>query len=655
MKFSQMANESTADFPLPTDLSAFPQSVGAQELVLTHDATNLRLPLPVLIFFAFPATVIILLTIFGNLLVLCFKARVGRTNTTLLVWNLGLTDFLVGLFVLPMGAVHLITRKWVFGRFLCRVWVAADVTFCTCSVVTICVISADRYLAVTRPLRYKSLVTKMKVVSFMIGIWTFSSSILLSTVKWEHSDCVDETICFAGNEIRYLAHSVVFAFFLPASVTLTLYWRIYKLARNRQKALDRGFLMILGHNMNFLTNTLSQNTTLRVHWGRNNGMVEHQRRVLRTHERIAKTLGVVSTSFLFCWLPFFSLYLMNYQCKGCIPTLAIDICSWLGYCNSMINPVIYSFTVKEFKRSALRFLLPLWQFLWPLIPCIPKPPDNISRMSRQQPKGKRSNEAQRNKPPPSYMPTKIPTKRRCTEPAIFALTRTPTSGMNKKLKPLIEDAVEMRHTIAEDPYHSEDAHETTSSENTEPLLLFETSTAANPSTTTNNEWNSRSPIGSVYHQAKISPSNSGSQHSTKKHAISATASSSAFNFFAGGKFRRKPGEFEAAARESNGELHGQAAGGKLASSLSGSWHNIKNVAQERAKRWALGTHSASMDAGVPPEVERRNGNLRPAADPQPTESGRPLLADRPATLGDFELSGSQASVRVYWNTPETDL
>jgi hypothetical protein len=33
----------------------------------------------------------------------------------------------------------------------------------------------------------------------------------------------------------FQAHSVVFAFFLPASVTLTLYWRIYRLARNRQR------------------------------------------------------------------------------------------------------------------------------------------------------------------------------------------------------------------------------------------------------------------------------------------------------------------------------------------------------------------------------------------------------------------------------------
>lgn len=264
-----------------------------------------------LILLGIPATAIIFLTVCGNLLVLCFKARVGRRNTTLLVWNLGLADFLVGLIVLPLGVVYLIGRKWVFGRTLCRIWVCCDIIFCTSSIITICVISADRYLAVTRPLRYKTLVTKCKVIVAMMSIWLFSSSILLTTVRWDQPVCVDPSVCFAGHEIRYLAHSVVFAFFIPAAVTLTLYWRIYSLARNRQRALDRGFLMVLGHNMNFLTNTISQQTPLRVHFGRNNGMVEHQRRVLRTHERIAKTLGVVSCAFLFCWLPFFTLYLAS--------------------------------------------------------------------------------------------------------------------------------------------------------------------------------------------------------------------------------------------------------------------------------------------------------------------------------------------------------
>uniref|UniRef100_A0A1I7Y5J2 G_PROTEIN_RECEP_F1_2 domain-containing protein n=1 Tax=Steinernema glaseri TaxID=37863 RepID=A0A1I7Y5J2_9BILA len=431
-------------------------------LVSTPADAPIYLSLPLIILFAFPASVIIMCTVFGNLLVLCFKARVGRTNTTLLVWNLGLTDFLVGILVLPLAAMHLIFRKWMFSRTLCRIWVAADVTFCTCSVVTICIISVDRYLAVTRPLHYKSVVTKAKVILVMITIWTFSSSILLTTVRWDQPDCIDHSICFAGNEIRYLAHSVVFAFFLPAAVTLTLYWRIYRLARNRQRALDRGFLMVLGHNMNFLTNTLTsqQSTTMRVHFGKNNGMVEHQRRVLRTHERIAKTLGVVSCSFLFCWLPFFLLYLTNFACKGCIPTLAIDISSWLGYCNSMINPIIYAFTVKEFKRSALRMVLPVWQTAYRILPkYVGKPPEHVtSRMSRtgnrakarQKQFDRRLSLTKKPKLPQKQFDRrlsltkkpKLPSvgsyKRRMTEPAVFTLNNADKEILSKQ-EPIIEE------------------------------------------------------------------------------------------------------------------------------------------------------------------------------------------------------------------------
>nr|CAD2166394.1 unnamed protein product [Meloidogyne enterolobii] len=349
--------------------------------------TTKALPTFLIFLLTIPSLLIISLTVFGNLLVLLFKARVGRKNTTLLVWNLGLTDFLVGLFVLPVGAIYLTQRKWIFGRLMCRIWVGADVTFCTCSVVTICVISVDRYFAVTKPLRYKSLVTTFKIIVVIVCIWIFSFGVLLCTIRWDLEWSKNNDTCFAGHEIRYLAHSVVFAFFLPASVTLTLYWRIYRLARNRQKALDRGFLMILGHNMNFLTNTLSQTTALRVHVGKNKGMVEQQRRVLRTHERIAKTLGVISCSFLFCWLPFFTLYLLNYKCNGCFPSLIIDIASWLGYCNSMLNPIIYSFTVREFKRSALCAILPLWKQIYKICPkYLCKPPDSqrIIRKKQQQ-------------------------------------------------------------------------------------------------------------------------------------------------------------------------------------------------------------------------------------------------------------------------------
>jgi len=50
----------------------------------------------------------------------------------------------------------------------------------------------------------------------------------------------------------------------------------------------------------------------------------------------------------------------------------------------MINPIIYSFTVKEFKRSALRAILPAWVFLHRLCPTlVPKTPDrSVAKFNR---------------------------------------------------------------------------------------------------------------------------------------------------------------------------------------------------------------------------------------------------------------------------------
>lgn len=129
-----LENWITRETPL-SSIDSIQQVKFALDNPIVEDLKNSNLPFSIIVLLAVPTSIIIFLTIFGNLLVLCFKAKVGRTNTTLLVWNLGLSDFLVGCIVLPLGAIHLFHRKWIFGRIFCRIWVATDVTFCTCSVV----------------------------------------------------------------------------------------------------------------------------------------------------------------------------------------------------------------------------------------------------------------------------------------------------------------------------------------------------------------------------------------------------------------------------------------------------------------------------------------------------------------------------------------
>ncbi|KAK3705663.1 hypothetical protein QZH41_000938 [Actinostola sp. cb2023] len=70
--------------------------------------------------------------------------------------------------------------------------------------------------------------------------------------------------------------------------------------------------------------------------------------------KTAKSLGVVTGSFVFCWLPFFILSLLYQYCVPCqtvitgIPAAASAV-KWLHYLNSCLNPIIYAFLNPTFK------------------------------------------------------------------------------------------------------------------------------------------------------------------------------------------------------------------------------------------------------------------------------------------------------------------
>lgn len=262
------------------------------------------------VLFGIPASMIICVTVIGNLLVLCFKAKVGKRQTMLLIWNLGLADFLVGIFVLPIGVAYVIQRRWPFSRWLCKLWTSCDVVFCTASIVTLCVISVDRYIGVTRPLRYKMIVTKSRIAVAIVLIWVFSVLILLVTNRYSVVKCYDPRICIVSNELQYVVHSVVSAFFVPAIITLLLYWKIYDVARKRELGLQQGMMMALGENFLASLGAGGGDSALRVHRGGNNS-VSKQQKVIRMHKSVAKTLGVVVSAFLFCWLPFFTMYIIS--------------------------------------------------------------------------------------------------------------------------------------------------------------------------------------------------------------------------------------------------------------------------------------------------------------------------------------------------------
>lgn len=72
------------------------------------------------------------------------------------VTSLAVADCLVGLVVMPFSALYeVLQNTWFFGTDWCDIWRSLDVLFSTASILNLCVISLDRYWAITDPFSYR--------------------------------------------------------------------------------------------------------------------------------------------------------------------------------------------------------------------------------------------------------------------------------------------------------------------------------------------------------------------------------------------------------------------------------------------------------------------------------------------------------------------
>ncbi|XP_033125516.1 dopamine receptor 2-like [Anneissia japonica] len=298
-----------------------------------------------------------LLTILGNLLVMLavFKDhRLRLINTNLIIASLALSDFLIGVVVLPSAiSVEYTSGYWYFGRNWCDIWHAMDVLCCTASILNLCIISFDRYWAITSPISYRSKMTK-RVASILIAfVWVCSSAISFPAIVWWRK--VDppfiENQCIFTGSSTYLLFSSVISFYLPCAIMVFTYLRVYLTAISQMRG-------ILAGTKNVATASKDHEKTvnLRIHRG---GFVRNNlTNNMKQEHKAAKTLGIVMGIFVICWLPFFVTSPLSAICIECIkyPQLIIPIMTWLGWSNSALNPFIYAFVSRHFRMAFYKIL-----------------------------------------------------------------------------------------------------------------------------------------------------------------------------------------------------------------------------------------------------------------------------------------------------------
>nr|QBH22225.1 serotonin receptor 7 [Nilaparvata lugens] len=409
---------------------------------------------------------VIVVTIVGNILVcvaVCLVRKLRRPCNYLLV-SLAVSDLCVAILVMPMALLYEVLGRWSFGPIVCDVWVSFDVLSCTASILNLCMISVDRYYAITKPLEYGVKRTPRRMIACVSLVWLGAACISLPPLLIlgnKHGDKGNE--CLVCQDFGYQIYATLGSFYIPLSVMIFVYYKIFRAARKivleerrAQSHLETShcYLEINARNGNgspeakiasnpstgsspavstpatagkahHRTSTTSTNTTepLESHYfcsggggnqtglavsnsrcfaprksnesqcpmlaattkklrgagrrqrqgagrhhgaggvggGGGGGASAHTKKLrfqLAKERKASTTLGIIMSAFTICWLPFFVLALVRpfLDDPSAIPNSLSSLFLWLGYANSLLNPVIYATLNRDFRRPFQQIL-----------------------------------------------------------------------------------------------------------------------------------------------------------------------------------------------------------------------------------------------------------------------------------------------------------
>lgn len=188
-----------------------------------------------------------LVVLVGNFLVILtviVNKRMRNSSSNLLITSLACSDFFLSLLVLPFCIVNHSMGFWIFGQYLCRIWLSTDVWLCTASIYNLVIITVDRFIAVTKPLSYKTVITT-KRISVMISVaWLLSLVVGIPLVFTERKEISHCQCSQMHNKPSFILTSSLVSFYAPFLVIIYFYYRIYKKIRSVSSSLTKGFIDI---------------------------------------------------------------------------------------------------------------------------------------------------------------------------------------------------------------------------------------------------------------------------------------------------------------------------------------------------------------------------------------------------------------------------
>ncbi|XP_069720934.1 glucose-dependent insulinotropic receptor-like [Phaenicophaeus curvirostris] len=270
-----------------------------------------------------PANLLVIVAVYQLM-----KKQPGTSYVYIL--NLATADLLVGVMCITEALDDILDGRFDRSKSFCLVRVALSMTPCIGSILTLLLISLDRYLVVTLPLSYPTLLKKTPIVLSLVVLWMLSFFVghlplILPSLQQGNYTGYCGLLYVAKSEYLYV---ICFGIFAPSLLVLVcLHVSVGSVAYMQHKR---------------LRHARAQTGPLRAH--------------LR-HFKALRTVIIVLVGFSLSWGPYLVGGTVQAACSSCnLASPLKDALFLLGETNSLINPLIYTLHSKDIRSHLAKLL-----------------------------------------------------------------------------------------------------------------------------------------------------------------------------------------------------------------------------------------------------------------------------------------------------------
>ncbi|XP_045701654.1 5-hydroxytryptamine receptor 2B [Phyllostomus hastatus] len=331
---------------------------------------------------------VIIPTIGGNILVILAVSLEKKLQyaTNYFLMSLAVADLLVGLFVMPIALLTIMFEAmWPLPLVLCPAWLFLDVLFSTASIMHLCAISVDRYIAIKKPIQANQYNSRATAFIKIAVVWLISIGIAVPVpIKGIDTDGSNPNITCELTKDRFgsfMLFGSLASFFTPLAIMIVTYFLTIRALQKkayfvRNKPPQRltwltvstvfqrdetpcsspeKVAMLGDCNKDKALPNLSDDILRR----RMSTVGKKSLQTISNEQRASKVLGIVFFLFLLMWCPFFITNITLVLCDSCNQTtlkMLLEIFVWIGYVSSGVNPLVYTLFNKTFRDAFGRFI-----------------------------------------------------------------------------------------------------------------------------------------------------------------------------------------------------------------------------------------------------------------------------------------------------------